>query len=123
MNTYIVKIAANGEMRREAFNAEDSLTQLHEAVGGYIERLPTVLMRGKDCFINEEGKLRNLPLNTVLTKHYNQTRRNSDRVVGDGVFAAHDAEGNTIGLTQAQCEDIEKMLTRFGAFKAEGGAA
>lgn len=120
MDTYVVIIEASGVMRREPFNTEGSLTQLQEAVGGYIERLPTVLMRGHDCFINEEGKLLNLPLNTVLTNHYNKTRRNCDWVVGNGVFAAHDEEGETLGLTQAQCEDIERMLSSFGAVKAGG---
>lgn len=122
MGTFVLIIEATGKMRREPFDAKDSLTQLQKAVGGHTERLPTVLMRGKDCFINEEGKLIGLPLNTVLTNHYNQTRRNCDWVVGNGVFAAHDGEGETIGLTEAQCEDLERMLARYGAFIEKGGA-
>jgi len=45
-----------------------TLEQLQEAVGGYIERVP-VKVNGKRAWmwVNEEGKLRGLPINDLAT--------------------------------------------------------
>lgn len=122
--TYIVKVAADGTVAREEFNHADPLGQLQAAVGGYIERVPTVLLRGHDLFVNEDGKIKDPNrINVPLTNHYNSTRRNCQWVVGDGVFAAHEPDGEARGLTEAECEAIERMLARLGAKVAGKDAA
>ena len=38
-STYLVKVATDGTIRREAFTPDNSLKQLQAAVGGWIERV------------------------------------------------------------------------------------
>jgi hypothetical protein len=123
MGTFVLIVEATGRMRREPFDAKDSLSQLQRGVGGYIERLPIWGQNDIDCFINEEGKLKGLAFNPVLTRYYRGLFPTLDWVSGRGIFAAHDGEGETIGLTEAQCEDLKRMLARYGAFIEKGGAS
>lgn len=44
-----------------------TLKQLQEAVGGYIEFVPTVIRR-RSFIVNEDGIWQNLPLNPTATK-------------------------------------------------------
>ena len=121
---YIVKVSADGRVEREPFDAADSLSQLQRAVGGYIERVSVELGRGIDLFVDEEGKLNGLDENGVLTRFRYHRARVWDSLVGNGAFAKHDGEGETVGLTEDECADIERTLARFGGtvVKAEGGA-
>lgn len=119
---YVLKVAADGRVEREPFDAEDSLGQLQRAVGGYIERVPLELQRGIDLFVNEEGLLNGLPLNRVLTEFATQDSGWIE-LRGDGVFAAHDGEGETVGLTEAECAELEASLARCGAVVEEGKEA
>ena len=108
---FILKVAATGEITREGFNEENPLDQLQRAVGGYIERVPVPMVRGNDLFVNEDGIALKLPINEKLTRFVQKRIRSTIvTILGDGVFAAHDGEGNTIGLTEAQCADIEKAI-------------
>ena len=114
--TYIVKVAADGTVAREEFNHADPLGQLQRAVGGYIERVPVPMVGWHDLFVNEDGLLEGLPTNAALTELViRRTRNYAARIVGDGVFAGHDEDGEAVGLTEAECEDIERMLARLGA--------
>lgn len=108
MQTYILKVPAVGEITREEFRADDSLSQLQTAVGGYIERVPFNFGRGIDCFMEEEGLLHGgeVIVNTRIADIAKLM------IVGDAAFAAHDEEGETIGLTAEQCDEIERMLKR-----------
>lgn len=109
--TYIVKVAADGRVEREPFDADDSLGQLQRAVGGYIERVPIPMVRGRDLFVNEDGIAERLPQNWLLTLMARKRTQNSCYgIVGNGVYAAHDKDGETVGLTEAECDDIEYML-------------
>tara|TARA_Y100000310_G_scaffold43588_1_gene40676 strand:+ start:88 stop:357 length:270 start_codon:yes stop_codon:yes gene_type:complete len=40
-----------------------SLEELQRFVGGYIERVPTPAVRGIDCVVDEEGLMKQLPMN------------------------------------------------------------
>ena len=116
--TYIVKVSTEGIVTRESFNAADSLKQLQTAVGGYIELVPIRLKGHRDLFVDEEGKLKRLPLNTVLTDFFAATEGKNGHgyfyLNGPGVFAAHDEEGNTLGLPAEECAEIEADLANFG---------
>jgi hypothetical protein len=114
--TYIVKVAADGRVEREEFDRADPLGQLQGAVGGYIERVPVPMVGGHDLFVNEDGLLEGLPINVALSKFViRRTRNYAARIVGDGVFAGHDEDGEAVGLTEAECVDIERAIGWHGA--------
>lgn len=109
METYIVKVPVTGKMESVPFNAADSYNQLHDAVGGYIEAavipaIPTKENYTIDCFVDEEGLLKHLPINKRVSVFafpvYDLP------IVGDAVFVAHDADGETVGLSKADAATI-----------------
>lgn len=111
--TFVVILPTEGEAHLEDFNAENSYKQLSDAVGGMIERaiIPAVKHTGNygiDCFVNEEGLLKHLPLNGRLTAWCSNCY--GGPLVGDAIFAAHDAEGETVGLNE---EDAKAILAKF----------
>lgn len=81
------------------------LADMQELVGGYIEHLDC---GGLDMWLNEEGKLHGLLPNLVTFYGKEAT----DVVVGDVFFTACDDDGETIGLTDEQVDDI---MNRFGS--------
>ena len=116
MERYILKVAASGEITREGFDEENPLYQLQSAVGGYIERVSVPMVRGKDLFVNEDGIAEKLPINKKLTRFIQpRIRFTMETILGDGVFAAHDGEGNITGLTEAQCMDLVKAVALANA--------
>lgn len=122
---YILKVSADGRVEREPFDSAGGLGQLQRSVGGYIERVPIPMVRGHDLFVNEDGIAERLPYNMVASRFViGQSRGATLGILGNATFAAHDRDGETIGLTDAECADIERALARFGGrvAKAEGGA-
>ena len=113
METYIVKVPVSGNVEAVPFNAADSYNQLHDAVGGYIEAavIPTIDTKENytiDCFVDEEGFIKQPPLsyNFPLSIWANQ------RLLGDAVFVAHDANGETVGLSKADADKIISLLAK-----------
>ena len=107
--TYILKVPAIGEITREEFREDDSLKQLQKAVGGYIERVPYNFGLGIDCFYDEDGVIKggDIVINTAIANIAKIL------IVGNVAFAAHDEEGETVGLTAEQCAELEeRLLTR-----------
>ena len=99
---YVLKISKHGVIRREAFKPDDSLKQLQEAVGGYIERvdIPAFELHGLncDCYVNEEGLFDPDPvLNIAVSQMAHR------RIEGDAVLAMHDGAGNTYGIPDHLC--------------------
>lgn len=88
---------------------DDTLEALQEEVGGWIdipylsEELNKV---GIDVIINDEGKLIGLDPELVLF-YENEI---ADIVCGNILFASHDEEGNTVGLSEEQKLHIMKNL-------------
>lgn len=71
--------------------------ELNKAVGGYLETVPLwETFRGKPCvvFCNEEGKIHNLPFNSVATVLWYQAigQTHDDVLVGDVVVITGDEE-------------------------------
>ena len=96
------------------------LEELQQIVCGYIESVPTVLAKewsGEDgvgtvLFVNEEGKLKGLPVNewaTDISALYN------DVIVGNAVLMGVKGE-DVIGLTEKAAKNIMK---RWGNYNAE----
>ena len=74
---------------------------LQKIVGGYIEHVIANEMRGFDIWINEEGKLCGLAPNFTIFN-------GCDVIVGTAVITKTDDEGNTIGLTDEEVEELLK---------------
>ncbi|CAB4129738.1 Protein of unknown function DUF3846 [uncultured Caudovirales phage] len=107
-----VIIHTNGSKSVVEFNEETEYDVLSGAVGGYIER---VTMRNEvDMWVNEEGKLNGLPQNPIATAIWQDSYGNTDVIVGDVIFTCDsDTEGNILGLSEAQIEELLAYNSRL----------
>ena len=112
MDTYLVKVPVTGNIDIIPFDPAHSYEQLSRAVGGYLELAPIPAISTKepygiDCFVDEEGLVKIPPreLNPRLSAFAGQY------LVGDAVFAGHDAMGETVGLTRADAEAIAERMS------------
>jgi hypothetical protein len=100
-----VIITSEGDTSVVEFEMGNSYELLSETVQGYIEcvSLPSL---GVDMWINEEGKILQLPQNpkgnALWVKEYGLT----DYIAGNIVFTRVNDEGETIGLTDEQIEAL-----------------
>ena len=105
-----VLVLSNGELKEQEIG--NGLEHLQKIVGGYIE-IPflgdTFRNNGIDVIINEEGKLIDgLKAEIAIV---NEKQGNIlDIVYGNCIFASHDEEGNTVGLTEEQIQIIAEEL-------------
>lgn len=103
-------VLSNGTLEQK--DIENTLEALQEIVGGYIE-IPFISEKlyehDIDIIINEEGKLIEgfKPEIAVLKQG---TFRVLDLIYGNCIFASHDEEGNTIGLSDEQIDIIKEEL-------------
>lgn len=115
--TYLLKVAADGTITRVPIESAENIPQLlREGVGGWLELVPNktefdlfIDEEGK-LFVDEDGKLKQKPYNSLLTKFVQGCLMPDDYIVGDGIIAAHDEEGETLGLTDEQCDRLEALL-------------
>ena len=105
-----VLVLSNGELKQQDIGT--GLEELQKIVGGYIE-IPFLskVFRDNaiDMIINEEGKfIEGLKAEIAIV---NEEKGNIlDIVYGNCIFASHDNEGNTIGLTEEQVKVVEEEL-------------
>lgn len=105
-----VLVLSNGELKAQ--DISEGLEHLQKIVGGYIE-IPFLgrVFRDKaiDMIINEEGKfIEGLKPEIAIV---NEEQGNIlDIVYGNCIFASHDDEGNTVGLTEEQIKVVEEEL-------------
>lgn len=105
-----VLVLSNGELKEQEIGNE--LEDLQKIVGGWIE-IPFLsqkfLDNGIDTIINEEGKLiEGMKAEIAIV---DEKRGNIlDIVYGNCIFASHDEEGETIGLTEAQMQIVTEEL-------------
>ena len=111
--SYIVKVKTDLTIEKVEFNAEDSLTQLQEAVGGCILRVPADMKHDLDLWVNDEGLLLRKPLNGILSSVHSIGADRVELLVGDGVFACHDEEGETIGIQEDIADSLVEMLNEI----------
>lgn len=89
---------------------EDGYTQLHNAVGGYIEMVP--LMGEVTIVVNEEGKIRRLPFNQVATSVWETFYGRTDVMVGDAVLVGPaDDDGEPTDVP----DHVVESVTQFAA--------
>ena len=88
---------------------------MQSLVGGYIERwcLQGHGLDGLDLIINEEGKLKEKSYNPKATI-LSMILMHDDCIVGDAFVYGSDAEGNSVGLTDAQEFALRRRLNDLG---------
>ena len=115
----VLKIPARGdwefvEVETEA-DGNIPLEAMKSIVGGWLERweLHGHALDGLDLFLDEEGKLKGLSYNpkaTILA----EILFHNDYIVGDTFVCAHDGEGRSVGLSDAQELALRRRLNDLG---------
>jgi hypothetical protein len=89
-------VTTTDELETIDFNG-DELSTLQRCVGGYVEILR--LSDSVTLWVNEEGKVIDLPPNRIATRLFRAVFKSYDIIVGDVVLTGgDDKEGNTLGL-------------------------
>lgn len=106
-----MKVLVLNEGNLKEQEIDNTLESLQKIVGGWIE-IPFLSRRfadeGIDTIINEEGKLIGLkPQIAVLQR---DTFKLVDLVAGNCIFASHNEEGDTVGLTDEQIKIVKEEL-------------
>lgn len=70
----------------------EGLEEFKELVGGYIQYLPYPEREDVACYINEEGKLQNLPLNEQASKIMSPVLFDDDCIVGPMIVIGFDPD-------------------------------
>lgn len=116
-----VLVLSDGKL--EAKDIENKLEELQKIVGGYIEIpfLSEVFNKNEiDVIINDEGKFTD-GLKPEIAVIYGETGRVLDVVYGNCIFASHDDEGETVGLTDEQKKIVAEELKTEVILTYEGG--
>ena len=105
-----VLVLSNGKLKEQEIGTE--LEDLQKIVGGYIE-IPFLSRKfrdsGIDTIINEEGKLiEGMKPEIAIADENNGVIL--DIVYGNCIFASHNEEGDTIGLTEEQMQIVTEEL-------------
>jgi len=86
---------------------EDTLENLQEIVGGYIESVDMPNLKNVDLYINEEGKMDRLEGNFWLPEY-------QDCVVGTCFMVGADPEeGELVSITDKQVEKCKKYIEDY----------
>ena len=115
----VLKIPARGEWSFDEVETDGeggiTLEAMQSMVGGYIERwcLQGHGLDGLDLILNEEGKLDGLSYNPKATI-LSMILMHDDCIVGDAFVCGSDAEGNSVGLTDAQELALRRRLADLG---------
>jgi hypothetical protein len=89
-------VTATDELETIDFNG-DELSTLQRCVGGNVEIVR--LSDSVTMWVNEEGKVIDLPPNRIATRLFRTVFNSYDIIVGDVVLTGgDDKEGNTLGL-------------------------
>jgi hypothetical protein len=106
-----VVIKADGTLERlDLSESEQELKSLQNAVGGYVQ-----VIELKDDFtmwVNEEGKLLNLPVNEIATVIWEvRFGLDTDIICGDVVFTGGmDEDGETLTISEANIQRLAELV-------------
>ena len=108
-----VYVAVDGSAEVRLFEIGASYELLRSAVEGWIECVHLGSI-GVDMWLNEEGKIYDLPENLFATYLFAREFGQVDSVRGNVIFTStnHDT-GETIGLTQEQFDALEVALSEL----------
>ena len=97
-----VIIKTDGTKSIVEFEVGKSYNIIKEAVGGYIQVVP-LEKANVDLWVNEEGKLNNLPQNPIGTSLWVDEYGYTDTIVGNIIITGGtDENGETLGLSLEQ---------------------
>ena len=115
----ILKIPARGDWEFVEVETEADgnlpLETMQSMVGGDIERwcLSGNGLDGLDLFLDEEGKLKERSYNPIATI-LAEILFHNDVIVGDTFVCAHDGEGRSVGISDAQELALRRRLSDLG---------
>lgn len=82
---------------------------INESVEGWIEHVG--LDDDKSMWVNEEGKVDNLPYNPLATLLWEQNYGYTDVIVGPALITGGtDEEGETLGLTDVEVSEVLEAI-------------
>ena len=112
-NAFAVTLTTADEAAYVPFTVGNSYRLLSDAVGGMIECVH--LKNGIDMWVNEEGKMIDLPYNPTATGFYWTTYGlMSDVIMGDVILTGSNVDdGETVGLNEGQIAWLNQMLSCF----------
>lgn len=120
MKIVAIVIQPDGHFESISFD-NSNVAELQGLVGGYIEAVASS-DKALTFWVNEEGKLKGLPLNVIATLYLESVLRGfaaHDVLVGPVVLTGGaDANGDTLGLTATQQQEATKTLTAIKARSA-----
>lgn len=89
---------------------------IQKAVGGWYERVhPMGLERPYCMMVNEEGLLRNLPLNWIGSELYG-TPKHGQPIVGNAIFLKdgyHGGEPDVVGMTEDEARRLGDKFAKM----------
>ncbi len=88
----------DGNLSEMDLDRADALRDLQRAVDGWVQAID--FRDDLTIWVNEEGKLNNLPINAEATKIWAHFFGNTDFIVGNAVFTGGtDENGETMGIS------------------------
>jgi hypothetical protein len=106
-----VVIKADGTLERlDLSESEQELKSLQNAVGGYVQVIE--LEDDFTMWVNEEGKLLNLPVNEIATVIWEvRFGLDTDIICGDVVFTGGmDEDGETLTISEANLQRLAELV-------------
>ena len=105
MSQFAVKLSVEGNVEVIPF-VENQLKTLQDAVGGgYVEAI--TLADDLVLWVNEDGKMKQMPFNQAATSIFVKHGRGSDFIAGPVVFTGGtDENGDTLGISETQIQQI-----------------
>lgn len=105
-STYVV-IPVDGDIYTVETTTEDSYETITREVGGWIQVVGLTVDEQAEMYLDEEGKIKNLPRNTRATSIAHLM--SGDYIAGTAVITGGvDDEGDTVGLTP---EQVQRLLS------------
>lgn len=102
MRNYTRVVVKNPGERAEIRLIDNDTASLQKIVGGYIEAIRP--WPDAHAYVNEEGKLKGLERNFLY---------GSDIIVGPAVFSKADEEGDEIGFTEREADEILRRVNQL----------
>ena len=108
MQTILIKSNGSWKMiEQKDFSLED----YQKIVGGWVEYVH--VYDDIAMFCNEEGKIKNLPVNNIATQYIKSKQPFDDVICGDVIFSKTDEEGEDVDLTLEEINDVIDFIETY----------